>query len=80
MTAPSRRDILRPAEYLGISAVISVFVGLVVLGSTRELSLALIFFGVAFVVTVVTLAMLALAMRPDAEEKLDIENQDRDAH
>jgi hypothetical protein len=80
MTAPSRRDILRPVEYLGISALISVFVGLVVLGSTRELPLALIFFGVAFIVTLVTLAMLALAMRPDAEEKLDIENQDHDAH
>jgi heme A synthase len=80
MTTPSRRDILRPVEYLGISAVVSVFTGLVVLGSTREIPLALIFFGVAFIVTLVTLAMLALVMRPDAEEKIDIENQDRDAH
>jgi NhaP-type Na+/H+ and K+/H+ antiporter len=80
MTVPSRRDALRPVEYIGIAAVVSIFVGLVVLGSTREIPLSLIFFGVAFIVTLVTLAMLALAMRPDADEKLDLDSQDHDAH
>ena len=55
MTTPSRRDRLRPAELLGISAIIAVFTGLVVLFSTRELQLAVIFLGIAFIVVVVVL-------------------------
>ena len=77
MAAPSRRDRTRPAELLGLSAVFAVFVGLVVLMSTRELVLALIFLGIAFIVSLVGLAMLSLAVRPDKDEKLDLDEQDR---
>ena len=38
------------------------------------------FFGIAFIVTLVTLALLALSMKPDEAEKLDLHDQDRDAH
>lgn len=68
MTTPSRRDRLRPAELLGISAVVAVFVGLVVLMSTREFQLGVIFLGVAFVVVVVVLAMLQLASTSDQDD------------
>ena len=78
MAAPSRRDRSRPAELLGLSAVFAVFVGLVVLMSTRELVLALIFLGIAFIVSLVGLAMLSLAVRPDKDEKLDLLSQDAD--
>lgn len=78
MAAPSRRDRTRPAELLGLSAVFAVFVGLVVLMSTRELVLALIFLGIAFIVSLVGLAMLSLAVRPDKDEKLDLLSQDAD--
>ena len=47
MTAPSRRDRTRPLELLGLSGVFAVFVGVVVLISTREIVLALIFAGIA---------------------------------
>ncbi|MEK6312373.1 MULTISPECIES: hypothetical protein [Curtobacterium] len=68
MTTPSRRDRLRPAELLGISAIVAVFVGLVVLISTREPHLAVIFLGVAFIVVVVVLAMLQLASTSDQDD------------
>ena len=77
MAAPSRRERTRPVELIGLSAIFGVFVGLVVLMSTREVVLALIFAGLAFIVSLVGLAMLSLAVRPDKDEKLDLDEQDR---
>lgn len=77
-TPPSRRDRTRPVELLALSAGFAIFVGLVVLMSTRETVLALIFAGIAFIVSLVVLAMLALAVRPDKDEKLDLLAQDAD--
>ena len=77
-TTPSRRDRTRPVELLALSAGFAIFVGLVVLMSTREVVLALIFAGIAFIVSLVVLAMLALAVRPNGEEKLDLDEQDSD--
>lgn len=78
MAGPSRRDRTRPAELLGISAVLAVFAGLVVLMSTRDLALSAIFFGVAFIVSLVVLAMLVLAVTPTGDERVDLDQQDRD--
>jgi len=61
---------------LGISAVLGIFAGLVVLMATREIVLALIFLGIAFIVSLVVLAMLALAVAPDLEEQKDLAEQD----
>ncbi|CAN5360349.1 hypothetical protein BH10ACT7_BH10ACT7_15780 [soil metagenome] len=77
MSKPSRRDRTRPVELLGLSAVLGLFAGLVVFMSTRELVLALIFFGIAFIVSLVVLAMLSLAVQPTGEEKSDLAEQDR---
>ena len=68
MSTPTRRDRLRPAELLGISAVIAVVVGLVVLMSTREPTLSLVFFGISFVVVVVVMAMLQLTSTTDQDD------------
>jgi uncharacterized membrane protein HdeD (DUF308 family) len=78
VAAPSRRDRTRPVELLGLSGIFAVFVGLVVLMSTREAVLALIFAGIAFIVSLVGLAMLSLAVRPDKDEELDLLAQDAD--
>lgn len=78
MAGPSFRDRTKPLELLIISGVLGLFAGLVVLMSTREIMLALIFLGIAFIVSLVVLAMLALAVAPNVEEKLDIDEQDRD--
>ena len=77
-TPPSRRDRTRPAELLALSGGMALFVGLVVLMSTRQPVLALVFFGVSFIVALVSLAMLALAVRPTGDEQLDIDEQNRD--
>ena len=73
---PSRRDRLRPFEYVAMSAVIAVFIGFVVALSTRQVPLALIFAGVTFIVSLVVIAMLALAAKPDDAEKIDLTEQD----
>jgi hypothetical protein len=63
---PGRRPPLwervRPGEVLGLSAVLSLFVGVGVLISTRTLLLAVEFFGAAFVVSIVVCATLLLAI------------------
>lgn len=76
MSTPSRRDRTRPAELLIISGVLAIFVALVVLMSTREVLLSLIFLAISFIVALVVLAMLSLAVQPDSAEKLDILEQD----
>jgi len=59
-----------------MAAAVAIFTGLVVLGSTRAIVLALIFFGVAFIVSLVVIAMLALAVKPNAAEQDDLAEQD----
>lgn len=64
---PSTRSRLRPVELVGISAVIAVFVGAVVVLGTREWITGLEWAGVAFVVALVVTAMLLLAATPPSE-------------
>ena len=73
---PSRRDILKPVELLVLAAIAGIFTGLIVLMVTRDISFALIGFGIAFIVTLVFIAMFALAVKPDDLEKKDIHDQD----
>jgi hypothetical protein len=59
-----RNDKTRPAELVGLSAVAALFVGGTVLMVTRDVALASITSGGTFVVTIITLAMMVLAMSP----------------
>jgi hypothetical protein len=59
---PTFRDRARPAEVLGLAAVLAAFVGVGVLMATREVMTAVVFFGAAFVVSVVICATLLLAI------------------
>jgi len=72
---PSRRDILKPIELLLFAAGAGIFTGLIVLMSTRDMAFALIGFGVAFIVTLVGIAMFALSVAPGDLEKKDIDEQ-----
>jgi len=72
---PSRSDRLKPAELLGISGVMALFVGLTILLTTREVVLSLIALGVTFIIALVVIAMLVLGMKPNAAEETDIEEQ-----
>ena len=77
MTTPSRKDRTRPAELLALSGGLALFAALIVLMSTRDFVIAIIVLGVTFIVALIALAMLALATRPDDEEKLDLDEQNR---
>ncbi|MBK4348725.1 hypothetical protein IV501_13865 [Lacisediminihabitans sp. G11-30] len=78
MVEPTRRERLRPVEFIVMALIIAVFIGLVVLGSTREVVLALVFFGVGFIVSLVVIAMLALAVKPDDAEQQDLDEQNHE--
>ena len=70
---PTWRERTRPAELLGIAGVLGIFTALISFMATRDLVLSLIFAGVAFIVSLVVLAMLALTVAPDGEEQAEIE-------
>ena len=76
-TPPSRRDRTRPLELLGLSAVIALFVAVIAAGASRDLVLGVIALGVTFILSLVTLATLALTMNASAEERVDLDEQDR---
>ena len=76
VVTPSWQDRLKPAELLVIAGVIGLFVGLVVFGTTREPILGLVCLGIAFVASLVVLAMLALAVKPGPDEQIDLDEQD----
>jgi len=79
-TGPTRRDRMRPVELLGLAATFGIFTGLVVGLATREWILALIFFGVVFIVGLVVLAMLSLAVVPAGEKLPQQEDDPPSAH
>ncbi len=72
---PSRSDRLRPAELVGLSAGMALFVGFVILLSTREVMLSIIGLGVTFIIALVSIAMFALGMKPNAAEESDLDEQ-----
>jgi hypothetical protein len=72
---PSRREILKPVELLLFAAVAGIFMGLIVLMSTRDIAFALIGLGVAFIVTLVGIAMFSLSVKPGDLERKDIDEQ-----
>jgi len=65
---PSRRDRLRPAEFIGFAAILAIFTGVIVYFTTREFALASIFTGVAFIAVVLVLALIGLGGKPSSED------------
>lgn len=57
---PSRAERFRPAELIGLSFLLAIFAGVIVAVSTRDVTLGVIFLGVAFIVSLVMFAMLTL--------------------
>ena len=73
---PTRRQQLKPFEYLAFAAVAGVFAGLVVLLSVRDVVLALVFFGVAFIFTLLLTATLMLAIKPKGRSAADLDTRE----
>lgn len=69
MSKPSRRDRLKPVEYVVFAGAVGVFSGLVVLLVTHDGLLPWIYGGVAFIITLVLIATLTLAMHPERDRQ-----------
>ncbi|MGO1538883.1 MAG: ABC transporter ATP-binding protein [Leucobacter sp.] len=70
---------MRPLELVGFAGVLAVFAGLVVIFTTRDIVLAGIFTGVAFIVTLVMVALIGLGKKPsddDVEARKDLQQPD----
>jgi F0F1-type ATP synthase assembly protein I len=80
MSTPTLRDRLKPAELVVVSAVIGIFTALVVMMSSRDWILSAVSFGVVFIICLVVMAMFVLAIKPNKNELLDIEELDNSAH
>jgi hypothetical protein len=68
---PSRRDVLRPVEYVGGAAIAAIFTSVITLMVTRDWTITLIAAGGVFIVVLVVMALLAMAVKPDASEPGD---------
>ncbi len=80
---PSRRERLRPLELLVFSAVLGVFAGVIVLFTTRDIVLGLVFLGVGFIVSLMMVALVGLGGKPskeDLEARKDLQRPDGDAN
>ncbi|MFE6964969.1 hypothetical protein ACFVAJ_07650 [Agromyces sp. NPDC057679] len=69
---PSRQDRLRPAEYVGGAAIAAIFVGVICLVATRDWTITLIGAGGVFIIVLVALALLQMAIKPNADERAEL--------
>lgn len=60
----ARSEKSRPLELVGLSAVVAVFIGAIVMMVTKNFQMSAVFAGTAFIVTVLLMAMLVLATSP----------------
>ena len=74
---PTKREMLRPVEYVGGAAIAAIFTGVITLVATREWNLALIATGGVFIIVLVALALFSMAVKPDAMESAEIHDADR---
>lgn len=73
---PSRREVLRPAELVGGSAILAVFAGLIMLMGSRSWIVAAVGFGVVFIIALVVTALFVQSLKPKADEIDDLAEQD----
>ncbi len=72
----SRRDRMRPFELVGVALIVGIFIGLVVLMSTRDLTVSAVWLGVGFIAMLVISATVVLMIKPRKDELADIEELD----
>jgi sugar phosphate permease len=68
---PSRREVLKPAEYVGGAAIAAVFTAVIVFFGTRDWNLTLISAGGVFIIVLMVLALLSMAVKPNPGEHGD---------
>lgn len=62
-----RKALMKPFEVLGIAAAAGVFVLLIVELATKDMVLSLIFAGIAFILTLMVMALLLLSYKPNPD-------------
>ncbi len=67
MTKSRGFNALRPIEYVGLAGIVALFAGAIFLMVTRDLLMATVVVGGAFVIVVIGLAMMVLAMTPNKQ-------------
>lgn len=73
---PTRRQRLKPFEYLAFAAAAGAFIALVILLTVRDVVLALIFGGVGFIGTLLITATLMLAIKPKGRSAADLDKRE----
>lgn len=73
---PTRRQKLKPFEYLLFSGGVGIFIGLIVLMTMREVVLALIFGGVGFIAALLLVATLMLTVKPKGRSSADLDKRE----
>lgn len=80
MSTPTLRDRLKPIELVVVSLLIALFTGVVVMMSSRDWILSAVSVGAVFIICLVVMAMFVLAIKPNKNELLDIEELDNSPH
>lgn len=73
---PSRRQKLKPFEYLVFAAAAGVFIALIIMLTVRDLTLALVFGGIGFIATLLLTATLMLSIKPRGRASADLDKRD----
>lgn len=73
---PTRRQKLKPFEYLVFAAGVGIFIGLIVLMTVREVVLALVFGGIGFIASLLLIATLMLTIKPKGRSSADLDKRE----
>ena len=73
---PTRKQRLKPFEYLAFAGAAGLFIGLIVFMTVRDVVLALVFGGVGFILTLLLTATLMLAVKPKGRSSADLDKRD----
>ncbi|MBC7442368.1 MAG: hypothetical protein H7311_07580 [Ramlibacter sp.] len=72
---PGRSELMKPKEIFGFSGVMALFLGVVVLMSTRDVLLSLFGTAVTFVIVLAVILLLVRTMKPNTAEKTDTDDE-----
>ena len=73
---PTRRQKLKPFEYLAFAAGVGIFIGLVIQLAVRDIALTLVFGGIGFIATLLLTATLMLSIKPKGRGSADLDKRD----
>lgn len=73
---PSRRQKLKPFEYVVFAAAAGIFIGLVVMLTVRDLTLTIVFGGIGFIATLLLTATLMLSIKPKGRASADLDKRE----